>query len=268
MTGPGPQANSPYPPQWTPAPGPAYPPAPRSSRGPMIIAAAIIAVALIVAGVLVATRDSGGSPPAGPAASSTPSTSSTPALVQVVPATVLPTPDQVRRATLIDVKYTGAVSTKVIADMATTPAQCALANDTTTQSAWATSISIAYQQFGDGPNFDKSINFGAVAVALFDTPAAAADSLAKVSESIRGCTGFSVDRPGGTLAWTVGDIAAQDDRITWTDTQAGVRDQWKCSKSYRLLANAVAYASVCMSNPGDGPATLTDQIVANATKHQ
>lgn len=268
MTGPGPQANSPYPRQWTPTPGPAYPPSPRSLRGPMIIGAAIIAAALIAAGLLVATRDSGGSSPAGPGASSTSSTSSTPALVQVVPATLLPTPEQVRRATLIDVKYTGNVSTKVIADMATIPAQCALANDGTTQSAWATTISIAYQQFGDGPNFDKSINFGAVAVAIFDTPAAAADSLAKVSDSIHGCTGFTAGRPGGTLAWTVGDIAAQDDRITWTDTQSGVRDQWKCSKSYRLLANAVAYASVCTSNPGDGPANLTDQIVANATKHQ
>jgi hypothetical protein len=231
----------------------------------MIIAAAIIAAALIAAGLVVATRDSSGSSPAGLAATSP---SSTPALVQVVPATLLPTPEQVRRATLIDVKYTGNVSTKVIADMATTPAQCALTNDSTTQSAWAAAVSVAYQQFGDGPNFDKSINFGAVAVAIFETPASAADSLAKVSDSIHGCTGFTVDRPGGTLAWTVGDIAAQDDRITWTDTQSGVRDQWKCSKSYRLLANAVAYASVCTSNPGDGPANLTDQIVANATKHQ
>jgi len=190
-------------------------------------------------------------------------------MVQVVPATLLPTPDQVRHATLIDVTYTGAVSTKVVADAVTTPAQCALASDATTQSAWAAAISVAFQQFGDGPDFAKSINFGAVSVAIFDTPAAAADSLAKVSASVRGCTGFTTpDRPGGALAWTVGDVAAQDDRITWTDTQAGADTQWKCSKSYRLLANAVAFSTVCTSNPGDGPVKLTDQIVASAAKHQ
>lgn len=268
MTGPGYQHNSPYPPPWPPGQGYAPPGPQRSVRGPVIIAAAIIATALVVAGVLVATRHSGGSSPTGPAASSTSSTSSTPTLVQVVPATLLPTVDQVRQATLIDVKYTGAVSTKVVADAPTTPVQCALANDATTQSAWAAAISVAYQQFGDGPNFDKSINFGAVAVAIFDTPEAAADSLAKVSDSVHGCTGFTVNPRGGTLTWTVGDIASQDDRITWTDTQTGVRDQWKCAKSYRLLANAVAFSTVCTSNPGDGPAKLTDQIAANATKHQ
>nr|AVN58519.1 hypothetical protein B5P44_p00224 [Mycolicibacterium sp. CBMA 213] len=250
-------------------PGPAHPAPQGSSRGPIVIAAAIIGAALIVAGVLVATRDSGGPSPAVTAANSTTSTSSTPALVQVVPATLLPTTDQVRQATLIDVKYTGAVSTKVGADAATTPTQCTLANATTTQSAWATAISAAYQDFGDGPNYDKSINFGAVSVAIFDTPAAAADSLAKVSDSVHGCTGFTgPNSPNGTLAWTVGDIAAQDDRIAWTDTQGGVSTQWKCSKSYRLLANAAAYGFVCSSNPGDGPTKLTDLIAANATKHQ
>ncbi|NTY62600.1 sensor domain-containing protein [Mycolicibacterium sphagni] len=270
MTGLGPQPNSPYPPPWTPVAGPTYMHVtPPPSRGPVIIAAAIITAAMIVAGVLFATRDSGGSSPAGPAAGSASSTASTPTLVQMVPATLLPTADQVRQATLIDVKYTGDVSTKVLADAVTTPPKCALANDTTTQSAWAAAISTAYQQFGDGPTYAKSINFGAVSVAIFDTPTAAADSLAKVSDSVHGCTGFTVpDRPGGALAWTVGDVASQDDRITWTDTEGGVNTQWKCSKSYRLLANAVAFSTVCASNPGDGPVKLTDQIVANATKHQ
>lgn len=265
MTAPGPQQNWP----WTPIPGPVHPSPQGSSRGPVIIAVAIIAVALVVAGVLFATRDSGGSSSDGPAVSSASSTSSTPALVQVVPATLLPTADQVRHATLIDVKYTGGVSTRVVADAVTTPAQCALATDATTQSAWAAAISVAFEQFGDGPDYEQSINFGAVSVAIFDTPAAAADSLAKVSASVRGCTGFTTpNRPGGALEWTVGDVAAEDDRITWTGTQAGADTQWKCSKSYRLLANAVAFSTVCASNPGDGPVKLTDQIVANATKHQ
>lgn len=267
MTGPGPQPNLPYPPPWPPMPGPAHPAPQGSSRGPIVIAAAIIGAALIVAGVLVATRDSGGPSPAGAAASSTSST--TPALVQVVPATLLPTTDQVRQATLIDVKYTGDVRTKVGADAATTPAQCTLANAATTQSAWAAAISVAYQPFGDGADYDKSINFGAASVAIFDTPAAAADSLAKVSDSVHGCTSFTVpSRANGTLTFAVGDIAAQDDRIAWTDNQTGADTQWKCSKSYRLLANAVAYSFVCASNPGDGPVKLTDLIVANATKHQ
>lgn len=265
MTGFGPQQNSP----WPPAAGPAYPPAPRrSSRGPVIIAAAIIGAALIVAGVVVATRDSGGSSPASPTPSATSSTAAA-ALVQVVPATLLPTADQVRQATLIDVKYTSEVTTKVSADLAPTPAPCAVAAAPTTLSAWATAISIALQRFGDGADYAKSTNFGVVAVAIFDTPAAAADSFTKVSDSVKGCTSFTTAdslHPGGTLSWTVSDVAAQEGLLAWTDTQTGVSSQWKCSKSYQLQVNAAAYAMVCGTNPGAGPSTLTGQIVVNATK--
>ena len=269
MTGPGPQQNWPSPPPWPPAPGPAYRPAPaRSSRDALIIAAAIISVALIVAGFLIAKRDSGGSAPAETAASSTSSTTSTPALVQVVPATLLPTSDQIRQATLIDVKFIGEVITKVGADATLTPLQCALADSPISLSAWGTAISTARQRFGDGVDYDHSINFGLVAAAVFDTPEAAADSFGKVSDAVKGCSSFTGGDAGSpsALSWAVTDVATQDGRLTWTNARTGASRQWKCSYSYRVQVNAVAYGFVCATNPGAGPSQLTDQIVANGTK--
>lgn len=270
MTGPGYQHNSPYPPPWPPGQGYAPPGPQRSVRGPVIIAAAIIAAALIVAGVLVVTRGSGGaSSPGAAAASSTSTTASTPALVQVVPATILPAADQIRQATLIDVKFVGEVITRVAADVASTPAQCALTDGANTLSAWEAAISVARQRFGDGPDYDKSINFGVAAVAIFDTPAAAADSFTKVSESVHGCPAFTTEdpsHPGRMSSWTVTVVADRDGRLAWTNTLNGAGNQWQCAQSYRVQVNIAAQAMVCQSNPGDGPSKLTDQIVANATK--
>ncbi|MFC6127978.1 sensor domain-containing protein [Mycolicibacterium llatzerense] len=269
MTNPGPQQDPQYPPPWTPTQGPAYPyppVPPRSSRSAVIIAAGIVGTALIVAGIILANHGMGGPQHDGAAAGS--STSATPTLVQAVPATLLPTPERVRQATLIDAKYTPNVITKVGTDLATTPAQCALADAANTQSSWGTAISVAVQRFGDGPDYDHSINFGGVAAAIFDTTEAAADSLATVTNSVRSCTSFTTpdaDHLDSTLAWAVTDIAAHDNQLVWTDSQTAVSTQWKCAKSYRVQDNLVAYAYVCGSNPSDGPAKLTDQIIAKAT---
>lgn len=269
MTGPGYQQNSPYPPPWPPVQG-YTPAAQRSVRGPVIIAAAIIAAALIVAGVLVATRGSGGSSsPGAAAASSTSTASSTPALVQVVPATLLPDAEQIRRATLMDVKFMGEAITKVAADSAPTPAQCALTDGANTLSAWEAAISVARQRFGDGPDYDKSINFGVAAVAIFDTTAAAAASFAKVSDSVHGCTTFTTEdpsHPGRMSSWTVAVVADRDGRLAWISTLNGAGSQWQCAQAYRVQVNIAVQAMVCQTNPGDGPSKLTDQIVANATK--
>lgn len=286
MTGPGPHHNSPYgpqqqqPPPWQPMAGLPYMPNPpqRPSRTPLIIAAAIISAALIVGGAMIATWAPDRPPrPTAPAAAGqtvtttqdTSTTTAAPTLVRVIPATVLPTVDQVRATTLMDVHFVGTPATSVHSDVITTPPECTIAAAAAGQSTWSTAISVAIQKFGDGPDEDHSVNFAGAGVGIFDTPAAAADSFTKVSDSVHHCTSYT--RPdssakSGSRPWVEGDVQAKDNLLLWTDTDTSTTDQWKCAKAYRIYANLATFAVVCASNPGDAAARLTDQVITNVTK--
>jgi hypothetical protein len=204
----------------------------------LLIAAAIIAAAVAVSAILVVNRHSdtasSRAASASTAANQTATTAAAPALVRVVPSTLLPTADQVRAATLIDVRFVGDLSTKVHADAVATPPQCTITLAAASQSAWGTAISAALQRWGDGPDEPHSSNSAGAGVAVFDTAEAATDSFTKVSDSVHGCTAYTrADQYArdGTSAWTVSDVQGRDDRLSWTDTESAVTSTASASPS-------------------------------------
>ncbi|TXH28734.1 MAG: hypothetical protein E6R06_00260 [Mycobacterium sp.] len=132
-------------------------------RGPLIIGGALIVAAAIVATALVATRDPGGSPAApaaagGSSAASSAASSSAPAttsaaagpVYQVVPQSALPSAADVSRLTGITFSNLGDPVVSPGPDARTTPASCAIASDSTSQSTWKSARAMAGMRFVEG----------------------------------------------------------------------------------------------------------------------
>ncbi len=267
----------PYPGQ--PYPGLPYPDGPQTpagsskrgfGRGPLIAAGAgVLLVVLFAVVVIVVVRTSSSSPAAqgsasAPASASAPDTST----YRVVPASALPTADQVQQITLLNVRASGSTNSSVDTDSQTTPASCALTYDPATQSSWGSSISTAGQSFLDGTADDFS-NGVWTALAVFSTADAAQASLTTVTASVDGCKSYTtpLTTGSGTAIWAVSDEVKGDGRLTWLGTRTNLDQAWRCGLSYRVVANIAAYAYVCGANPADSPAKLTDTLIANATRN-
>lgn len=248
-------------------------------RGPVIIGGALIVAASIVAAALVATRQgSGGAPGAtggssetsssAPSSSASVTTSGGAAgpVYQVVPQSTLPSAADVSRLTGITFSNLGDPVVAPVADARTTPAACAFASDSTSQSTWKSARAMAGMRFVEGTVDSYNSSAGA-GLAVFTGTADAASSLSMVVGSVRGCTTFTVpdwNAKNPPSTWTVGDVERGDDRITWSTT-AG--NGWVCRRSYRVVANVAANAVVCSDKARPGsPVALTDFVLANATK--
>lgn len=266
-----------YPPQYPGGPSRQ----PGRYRGPMIIGGALIVAAAIVATALVATQDPGGAPGAPAAAggssetsSSAPSSTSASVttsaaagpVYQVVPQSTLPSAADVSRLTGITFSNLGDPVVSPVADARTTPASCALASDSTSQSTWKSARAMSGMRFVEG-TVDRYNSSAGTGLAVFAGAADAVASLAMVAGAVQGCTTFTVPdwnpkNPPST--WTVGDVERGDDHITWSTT---IGNGWACRRSYRVVANVAASAVVCSDKARPGsPIAMTDFMLANATK--
>ena len=259
------------PPPWA-ASGPVPPPPPKRHRRPLIVAALITAAVITAVIVGITLKPAGHRGAAASSASATTTSPEAPARTyRPNPAAVLPDSDTVRRVTLLDVKpVDNTVDTALIGDSLTTPPNCALADLPATNSVWAQSLSTADKQLwteiGDHPGGSAA----GMALAVFDTISAAAESLKTVTAAVKGCTTYTAPANDPSMppdTWVVGDVVSVADSISWTDTEQVGAHSWKCGHTYRIAANIAATALVCSPNPADNPARLADTMIAAATKN-
>ena len=271
------------PPPWVPQAGgpwgtgapPWAPPAPKRSRGPWIIGAVVVVVVAVVVSIVVVARQFS------PAVSPSPSTaipSSMPANAKPTapfymladPADALPTVDEVRAATLMDLTPNGAPRTTSLPDHATSPPNCTLATSSTTQSMWGDASQLAGQQFTD-PHGSSSRAWAGLAFWGSDKQAQA--SLDRLTAAVKGCPAFTLIgvSPDPDTKWTTGDLHVGDHRIGFSTSlireDDGDTKPWKCVQDYRVEANIAVTASMCSTNPSTSAAALSDVVMSKATKH-
>ncbi|WP_131823226.1 sensor domain-containing protein [Mycobacteroides chelonae] len=255
-------------PQWAP------PPAPKRSRGPWIVGAVVIVVVAVVVAIVVVARQSS------PVAAPTPSTaipSSVPAGAKPAgpfymladPADALPTVDEVKTATLMDLTPNGTPRTTSAPDHATSPPNCTLATSSTTQSMWGDATQLAGQQFTD-PHGSSSRAWAGLAFWESDKQAQA--SLDRLTAAIQSCPAFTLIgvAPDPDTKWTTGDLHLGDHRIGFSTSlirDDGDNKPWKCVQDYRVEANIAVTASMCSTNPSSSAAALSDVVMGKATKH-
>ena len=204
-----------------------------------------------------------------PTASTTsaPTTASSAATTRVVPSQVLPSDQQIKQTTLLDLARHGDIDTGVSADAKADPPNCALVNAPARASAIGQALSVAGLGFRDKPGDD----FGASAytfVAVFDTAEAADAGLAKVKSAVQSCTIFTdlerskSDAPA--KPWAVSDVKTTPHQISWNNAEQGDDAPWVCAKALRVQDNLLVATMLCDSNPADTPTKLIDVIIANA----
>ncbi len=255
-------------PQWAP------PPAPKRSRGPWIAGAVAIVVVTVVVAIVVVTRQSSHVSIATPSTaipSSMPATATpkAPFYALADPADALPTTDEVKQATLMELTPNGTPRTTSAPDHPTNPPNCTLATSSTTQSMWGDATQLAGQQFTD-PHGSGSRAWAGLA--FWDSDKAAQASLDRLTAVIQGCPAFSMIGvpPDPDTNWTTGDIHLGDHRIGFTTALVpadGGGKPWKCIQDYRVVANIAVTASMCSTNPSSSAAALSDVVVGKATRH-
>lgn len=183
------------------------------------------------------------------------------------PDDLLPTADEVKGVTLLDVKPTGNKPMSVSQpDHLTDPPSCALAASATTKSMWGDVTQLSGQQYTD-----QGTNTAWAGLAFWDSDTQANASLAKLTTAIQGCTHFVMrgDHGDPDTQWTTTDIRVGDQRISWTSTPHGNDPNatpWKCAKDYQVKANLAVTAMLCAANPGQSAAALSDLLLSKATK--
>ncbi|MUL61165.1 hypothetical protein B5P44_01025 [Mycobacterium sp. CBMA 213] len=251
-------------PQWAP------PPAPKRSRGPWIAGAVAFVVVAFVVAIVVSRQSSHVSiaTPSTAIPSSMPAnaTPKAPFYMLADPADALPTADEVKQATLMELTPNGTPRTTTAPDHPTNPPNCTLATSSTTQSMWGDATQQAGQQFKD-PHGSSSTAWAGLA--FWDSNTAAQASLDKLTAAIQACPAFTMTRaaPDPDIKWTAGDIRLGDHRIGFTTTLVDGDKPWKCVKDYHVEANIAVTASMCSTNPSTSAAALSDVVMGKATKH-
>lgn len=277
-----PPAGVPGQPQWAPPGGGpwgpggpqwALPPAPRRSRGPWIAGAVVIVVVAVVVAIVVGARQTSRVSIATPSTaipSSMPANAkpAAPFYMLADPADALPTVEEVKTATLMELAPNGSPRTVSLPDHATKPAHCALASSSTTQSMWGDASQIAGQQFTD-PHGSGSRAWAGLA--FWESDKAAQASLDRLTAAVQGCPAFTLIgvAPDPDTRWTTSDIHLGDHRVGFTaslsaDDNGG--KPWKCIQDYHVEANVAVTASVCSTNPSSSAAALSDVVMGKATK--
>jgi hypothetical protein len=265
----------PGPGQWVPGP-PWNPPPPRRPRRSRVIGAVAGVLVLVAAGVAVVlglTHGDANSPTAqrSPSSSSVPLTTP-PKIIRVLPGQVLPSDDQVRQATLIEVTGQGDIGTVVGPALDTQPPNCTLVNGPMATSAVGQAISVAYHNYTERPGPD----YGATAwafVAVFDTADAAAGALAKVTHDVQSCMGTYTDLAGHAAdappaVWAISAVKVGDSQISWNNTNQPDSTHWVCGKAIRVQTNVLVTAMLCTQNPADGPVKIIDAVMDNVNAHK
>lgn len=185
------------------------------------------------------------------------------------PADALPTVDEVKAATLMDLTPNGAPRTTSAPDHATSPPNCTLATSSTTQSMWGDASQLAGQQFTD-PHGSGSRAWAGLA--FWDSDKQAQASLDRLTAAIKGCSAFTLIgvSPDPDTKWTTSDLHLGDHRIGFSTSlirDDGDTKPWKCLQDYRVEANIAVTASMCSTNPSNSAAALSDVVMSKATKH-
>ena len=267
---PGGGAWGPGAPQWAPMPAPRPP---RRRRGPLIVGAVVIVVVAVVVVIVVVTRESATvsvSTPKTAIPSSLPvnAAPAAPFFMLADPAEALPTADEVKAATLMELTPNGAPRTTSLPDHPTSPPACSLAASSTTQTMWGDASQIAGQQFID-PHGSSSRAWAGVA--LWSSDEGSQASLDRLVAAVRGCAAFTLlgVAPDPDTKWTTSDIREGDHRVGFTTTlvRDGGDKPWKCVQDYHVEANIAVTASMCATNPSSAAAALSDVVMGKATKH-
>ena len=246
---------------------------PRSKRVVMIGGVVVAVVAVAAAGIAV-MRSSDSTSGTSSAASATATTSSSAkngadGVYRVVPQKLLPTVDEVQKATLYSVTASGEIATSPANDVPTVPAICAASFTSNSLVSWGAAIADAGQLYRDGTGDDFSHSVWA-GLAVFRAPADAAASMKLVGDSAKGCTGtFTSPSPGKPpTTWNMDNAQVQDTTAHWQMSQPSINGsgQWVCSFAYGTKGNLTAAASTCGQVPNDGPVQLVDSMLAKATK--
>jgi hypothetical protein len=263
---PGPPGQwNPYGPPWGAGP----PGPPRRSRRALVIGIIAGVVVLVAAGVVTAVVLSSDKSSTTSAASSTlaTTTSSSAAMTRVVPSQVLPTEQQMKQTTLLNLSKHGDVDTAQYPDAKTDPPDCSLVNRPAAVSVIGRAISVAGLGYRDKPGDDYGDTAFAY-VAVFDTADAADAAQQKLTHVVQGCTIFTdlereeSDPPA--KPWTVSDVKATDHQVAWNNSeQTDDGTQWICAKAVRAQDNLLVITMVCDPNPADAPTKLGDVIIAN-----
>lgn len=238
----------------------------KSYRRHLIAAGAAIAVtAAGVAAGIVLSGERPSAPQPSPAPRSTPTSSPAAPVrlkpVQVVPEQVLPTDAQVKQATLLNLSKHGAVNTSSYPDQTPQPPDCGLAMGPIGDSTVGPAVARAGQTYADSPGPDFHANafaFAGVLTSADDT----ASVIAKVTDVVQRCTGFSTGPTDSPLQWTVTNVKPVEHQVMWTDNQQ-TGPPWACNWLARATDNVLVAAMVCDVNPGDSAAALADVVVSN-----
>jgi hypothetical protein len=215
------------------------------------------------------TRGHVDSPPARPGTASEPHASAAPpGAIRIVPAQVLPSDEQMKQATLIELTGQGDLGTTVADDVDTDPANCTLANGPTARSTVGQALSIAFHSYTEHP----APYYGSTAfsfVAVFSTADAAAGALSKITHDVQGCTTYTSHESGKPpMTWTVSDVKVGDSQISWNNTNQPADTHWVCGKTIRVYRNVLATGMLCDQNPADAPAKIVDAIFTNVDLHR
>jgi hypothetical protein len=244
------------------------------TKSRVMIGGSVVAVVALAAAGLVVMRSADSTSDTSSAASATATTSSSAkngadGVYRVVPQKMLPTVDEVQKATLYSVTPYEEISTSAVNDVPTVPAICAASFTSNSLVSWGTAIADAGQLYrdGSGDNFSHTVWVG---LAVFRAPADAAASMKVVGDSAKGCTGtFTTPSPGKPpVTWNMDSAQVQDASAHWQMSQPSVDGigRWVCSFAYGTKGNLTATASTCGQVPSDGPVHLVDSMLAKATK--
>lgn len=259
-------------PQWAPPPARR-----RGSRGLLIAGAVAIVIIAVVIAIVVVTRQSATvssirtSEFKTAVPSSLPSNAAParPFYMLADPADALPTADEVKAATLMELTPNGTPRTTSGPDHPTNPPACSLAASSTTQTMWGGASQLAGQQFTD-PHGSSTMAWAGLA--FWPTNEAAQASLDRLAAAVAGCGAFTLlgVAPNPDTKWTTSDIRRGDQRIGFTTTLAAEDNggtPWKCVQDYHVEDNVAVTARMCAPNPSSAAAALSDVVMGKATKH-
>ena len=195
--------------------------------------------------------------------SSTPSTPSP--TTRIIPVQVLPTDQQVKQATLIDLSKHGDVDTGVYPNANTDPVQCGLVNAAAATSTTSNAVSVATVVYADKPG-DDYIDSAVASVAAYNSAGDATAALAKIRDAAQHCSAYSVkevDKPNDPpTQWTISELSADDQQVSWKATQQA-DSPWACGWTWRTHNQLLIAGMLCDHNPGGGGKALADVVIFN-----
>ena len=253
-----------------PQPGGGYPPPkPPRRRGPWVIAAvAGLIVIAVIAFVFIKGGKGhwpiGATDASGESSSTTATAGPSGGTYVLDPLSKLPTADEIEQVTLLSVKPASVPYSIAAPDTKASPPNCALADHPTSNSAWGTAQFEAGQLYTDG-TMQSYQNTVGTDLAVFATAADAAESLKKITDSVKSCTTrWTTPSASGATASSVLSVHEITNGIVWADNTLDVERPWVCSMAYKIESNLASSSVICGLNETDSPAKLVDLTLAKA----